>query len=82
MTSRSGEERLADCVAAVFPFLSRDEIQRAGSASVAAWDSLAMVTLVSLIEEEFSIQFSLDDYQLASSYQLLLDHVRQLDEQS
>lgn len=75
MTDRSVEDRLADCVATVFPELSRDEIPRAGSASLANWDSLAMVTLVSLVEEEFEVQFSLDDYQLAASYALLLDHL-------
>lgn len=76
MIGRSLEDRLTDCVAIVFPELSRDEIPRAGGASLANWDSLAMVTLVSLVEEEFDVHFSIDEYQLAASYALLLDHLK------
>jgi acyl carrier protein len=52
------EERLTECFRSVFPDLSSDEILRASSASVATWDSLATVTLVSLIEEEFGVTIS------------------------
>jgi acyl carrier protein len=75
------EQRLVECIAAVFPELSRAELARAGSASMPNWDSLAMVTLVSLVEEEFGISFPPDDYAYAASYALLLDYLRsRLDE--
>ncbi len=74
--SGSLEERLATCVATVFPELSEGEVQRASSASVANWDSLAMVTLVALVEEEFGIRMGFDDYEYASSYSLLLNYLR------
>jgi acyl carrier protein len=75
------EQRLSECIAAVFPELLPDELPRAGSASMPNWDSLAMVTLVSLVEEEFGISFPPDDYAYAASYALLLDYLRsRLDE--
>jgi acyl carrier protein len=75
-TGQMTQQRLDDCIATVFPEISRDELRRAGSASVPNWDSLAMVTLVSLLEEEFGITFPPDDYAYAASYALLLDYMR------
>ena len=67
--------RLERCFAAVFPDLSPDEIERASPATVASWDSLANVTLVSVIEEEFGVQLPLDDPDWTPSFQLLLAHL-------
>lgn len=64
------EERLTECFRSVFPDLSSDEIPRASSASVATWDSLATVTLVSLIEEEFGVTISPDEYEYLVSFDL------------
>jgi acyl carrier protein len=47
--------RLARCFALVFPDLSRDEIAGASVESVASWDSVAAVTLVSVVGEEFGV---------------------------
>ena len=51
------QERLVKCFSTVFPNLSPDEILHASSDSVPSWDSLAMVTLLAVIEEEFAMQF-------------------------
>ena len=51
------QERLIRCFSTVFPGLSRNEILQASSASTPGWDSLAMVTLLAVIEEEFGVQF-------------------------
>jgi acyl carrier protein len=64
-------ERLQKCFAAVFPNLSDDEILRASSASVATWDSLATVTLVSVIEEEFGITIAPEEYEYMISFDLV-----------
>jgi acyl carrier protein len=64
-------ERLQKCFAAVFPNLSDDEILRASSASIAAWDSLATVTLVSVIEEEFGITIAPEEYEEMISFDLV-----------
>jgi acyl carrier protein len=68
-------ERLERCFSAVFPDLSPDEIRRASPATVGAWDSLANVTLVTVIEEEFGLQLPLDDPDWAASFELILAHV-------
>ncbi len=66
----SEEQRLQECFKIVFPNLSADEILRASSASVATWDSLATVTLVSVIEEEFGVTISPDEYEFLVSFDL------------
>lgn len=65
------QERLINCFSTVFPDLSRDEILRASSSSVATWDSLATVTLVSVVEEEFGISILPEDYDYMVSFQLV-----------
>ncbi len=65
------QQRLINCFSVVFPDLSADEIPRAGSASVAAWDSLATVTLVSVVEEEFGVTISAEEYESFVSFALV-----------
>lgn len=55
------KERLEQCFMTAFPKLPREEICQASSSTVAEWDSLATVTLISLVEEEFNIAVSVDD---------------------
>jgi len=54
-------QRLAKCFEVVFPDLSRDEIAAASPATVAAWDSVAAITLMNVVEDEFGLQIDLDD---------------------
>lgn len=64
-------ERLQKCFGAVFPGLGADEILRASSSSVATWDSLATVTLVSVIEEEFGVTIAPEEYEYMLSFDLV-----------
>ncbi len=52
--------RLINCFRNVFPTMPESEILSAAQASVAAWDSVAAITLVNVIEEEFGIQVDFD----------------------
>lgn len=70
------EERLAGCFAVVFPDLRAGEIPRASHTSVANWDSLATVTLVSVIEEEFNLPIPAEDFESMISFELVLDCLR------
>jgi len=65
------EERLRECFSTTFPNLSADEILRSSTASVATWDSLATVTLVSLIEEEFAITIGPEEFEYIVSFDLV-----------
>lgn len=67
------EERLAGCFAVVFPELGAEEIKRASNSSVATWDSLATVTLISLIEEEFKMSLPPEDFEYLVSFDLTAD---------
>jgi acyl carrier protein len=46
--------------------------------SLASWDSLAGITLISLIEEEFNINILPDDAAGLTSFELILDHLTKL----
>ncbi|HEX3685200.1 MAG TPA: acyl carrier protein [Bryobacteraceae bacterium] len=61
-------EQLLRCFSTVFPSLSRQEILNANSESVPGWDSLAMVTLLAVIEEEFAIQFPPSEIESLTSF--------------
>jgi len=50
------ETRLMRCFAAVFPELSPEEIRNVSSRQTGHWDSLSVVTLTSLVQEEFDIE--------------------------
>jgi acyl carrier protein len=74
--SNSIVNRLANCFAAVFPYLSSNEIPRASLTTVAEWDSLALVTLIGVVEEEFHITLPVDDMVRLCSFEAILEHLR------
>jgi acyl carrier protein len=69
------KQKVARCFSAVFPDIGPDEIPRASTASLAAWDSVAHVTLLSAIAEEFGLNFELDDFEELVSYALIVDYL-------
>lgn len=68
--------RLVECFAAVFPELSAEEIPLASPASVGSWDSLASITLVCVLEEQFEIQIAPEDLERLISFALVLDYLQ------
>ena len=70
------KKRLIHCFSSVFPELSEDEIIRASVTSLSNWDSVAMVTLISVIEEEFEIEIDLDDLEQFLSFELMNEFLR------
>jgi acyl carrier protein len=55
-------DRLVRCFAAVFEGMSQEELQVATVESLEQWDSLASVTLLAVLEEEFEV--TIDDLDL------------------
>jgi acyl carrier protein len=49
-------DRLRGCFREVFPDLADEQIDTADRAELAEWDSLATLTLLAVIEEEFELQ--------------------------
>lgn len=65
------EARLENCFDAVFADLELGDLRKASVASVPEWDSLATITLMALIEEEFGITISTDDLELFVSFKVI-----------
>lgn len=70
------QRRLADCFAAVFPELSKEEILQASSSTVKSWDSVAVVTLLAVIEEEFGVTIGDEDPSKFDSFQHILSYLQ------
>jgi len=69
--------RLKKCFLLVFPELSPDQIDDASTYTVDNWDSLRAVTLVAAIEEEFNIEFELEDMLSFTSFKAVHDRAMQ-----
>jgi len=54
------ETRLVGCFRAVFPDLPEVHIRLASQDTVEQWDSVAAITLVNVIEEEFNTQIDFE----------------------
>ena len=52
--------RLTKCFETVFPDLPADQIPQATQNSVPNWDSIAAITLLNVIEDEFQITMDLE----------------------
>ena len=44
-------------------------------ATVGEWDSMASVTLIAMVSEEFAIEVAPEDYEKFVSYELILDYL-------
>jgi acyl carrier protein len=75
MTDTGTRERLSKCLAAYFSGLSSEEIPRASMATVGEWDSMASVTLIAIVGEEFGLEVAPEDYERFVSYELILDYL-------
>ncbi len=69
------KERVAQCFSNVFPRIRPDEIPSASTALIADWDSVAQVTLLSSISEEFGFDFELEDMEELTSYPLIVAYL-------
>jgi acyl carrier protein len=68
--------RLMRCFAAVFSQLSEQKIATARLDALAGWDSVAAVTLVSTIEEEFETELDLDALECLGNSSVVPDYPR------
>jgi acyl carrier protein len=62
-------DRLVRCFSAVFPDLSDEQIRSASTESLSAWDSLAAVTLVAVLQQEFGLEIDLGDLEKLISFE-------------
>jgi acyl carrier protein len=69
-------ERLISCFEMVFPKLNRNEIAAAAHDTVDGWDSVAQVTLLTLVGEEFGVDIDFEEYEEATSFNSILGMLR------
>jgi acyl carrier protein len=67
--------RLVECFRAVLPDLPESAIPEASMRSVATWDSLATITLVSVVQEEFGLQVEPEDLGKFVAFEPILEYV-------
>ena len=70
------DARLARCFSSVFPGLAPEQVHTASVESVRGWDSLAAVTLLAVVQEEFGVQVGLADVSELVSYQAIQNYIR------
>ena len=69
------KDRLIKAFEAVFPKIPKAAIPAASQISVENWDSVAAITLINVIEEEFHIQIDFDDAVELTSFAKILAYL-------
>jgi acyl carrier protein len=69
-------DRLIKCFQAVFPVVTGVQVVRLSSTETPTWDSLAMVNLIALIEDEFVLHIPIDDYDEMNSFESIYVYVK------
>lgn len=69
--------RLVNCFLAVFPTINAERLDLVEPSSVEGWDSVATVTLMSVIEEEFEIEIDPENIESLLSFDSALSLVSQ-----
>ena len=67
--------RLIKCFELVFPDLTEDQIVKASQATVAEWDSVAAITMMNVIEDEFGIEMDLEEVAGFDSFESIHQYV-------
>ena len=68
--------RLAKCFERVFPDLPVSEIAQSSQATVSNWDSVAAITLVNVIEDEFGFRMDYDLLPELDSFDRILTYIK------
>jgi acyl carrier protein len=69
--------KLTNCFALVFPKLDPSAIPLATAENVGEWDSIVQIRLLSVIGEEFGIDVDFEEFEGATSFQAILERLRQ-----
>ena len=74
------EMRLTECFLSVFTDLSEHTVASASSASVPSWDSVATVTLLAVVEEEFGVSVNIKELARFDSFSSILEFLREVEQ--
>ena len=76
MDELSISARLVSCFRVVFPHLPAEAIPPARQDSIDAWDSVAAITLISVIEDEFQVTVDLERMLELNSFAAFLAYLK------
>jgi acyl carrier protein len=68
MNYAESKEKLLKCFSSVFPELNSVEIESASIETTNGWDSIAQVTLLTLVSEEFGLEVDFEKFEDATSF--------------
>jgi acyl carrier protein len=69
------QARLARCFQAVFVDLDPAQISEASTSTVASWDSLNHINLLTVIGEEFGVEVDYEESAELTSYAAMAEHL-------
>ena len=69
-------QKLTNCFRTVFPDLPDSKIVEATQGNTKDWDSVAAITLVNVIEEEFGIEMDLDKIADLDSFEKIVAYLK------
>jgi acyl carrier protein len=72
------EEKLSYCFSLAFPELDPNQRASATSDNTKGWDSVAQVTLLTLIGEEFGIDIDFEEFEGATSFAALAKRINEI----
>jgi acyl carrier protein len=70
-------ERLRGVFRNAFPDVAVEQIDSMSMASNSKWDSLACLTLLTLIQEEFDVEIPVQDMELMASFELIANYLQE-----
>ena len=71
------KERLQNIFESVFPDLPAEQVPQATQNNTQNWDSVAAITLMNLVEEEFEIQMDFEDLGDLTSFSKVLNYLNE-----
>jgi acyl carrier protein len=74
--NESTRQRLLRCFAAVFDQIEEKDLPLLRMETSEAWDSLAHVMLMSVVQQEFSVDISLEEARRLNSFESLLERIQ------
>jgi acyl carrier protein len=69
--------RVLDCFRSVFPDRSDDELRALDQSAVDYWDSLAALSLLTVVEEEFDLTIDDESIDAMTTFQKVCDAIRE-----
>jgi hypothetical protein len=71
-------EKLAHCFALAFPQMDPGRYFEARAENTKEWDSVAQVTLLTLIGEEFGIDVDFEEFEGATSFEAIANRISEI----